>query len=103
MMRGVSVMLSVPPEGQEKIPELCEPSEWITACLSAQAGLQNHDGDNVGTLWSRSPSLTTPGRAQHPGDHMRRTKDLDEKGGPTPCSVALIVVGDRIPIRTSMC
>lgn len=58
-MHGLSVMLSVPPEGQENIPELCEPPERIAARLSAQAELQNHEGV---TLWFKSPSLTTPGR-----------------------------------------
>lgn len=52
-------MLSILPEGQENILEFGEPPERIAACLAAQAELQNHEGDNLGTLWSRSPSLTT--------------------------------------------
>ena len=74
------------PEGQENIPELCEPPERVAACLSARAELQNHKGSDLGTpglknhLWLHQEDLF------HPEDH-RRAKDMDKKGGSTVWSV----------------
>lgn len=76
------------PEGQENIPELCEPRERVVTCLSAQAELQNHVGYDLGTSGLKHHLQLHQEDLFHARDH-RRAKDLKKKWDP-PCGVSLI-------------